>query len=110
MRRPSRSTFASSSNTDPGRGRAMSLQTRRVITGLRAQGVRASERLGEAAVVDGAEDEVAVDALDHVAGALGPVAGRGRGDPSHHLRVAALVDAVLGPRARIVLGARHLDA
>src|SRR5215207_87588 len=69
-----------------------------------------SEGLGEAAVVDRTEHQVAVDALDHPARAFGPVAGRGRGDPAHHLGVAALVDAVLGPRSRVVLGARDLDA
>ena len=37
-------------------------------------------------------------------------AGGGRGDPAHHLRVAALVHAVLRPRTRVVLGARDLDA
>src|SRR6188768_1626828 len=69
-----------------------------------------SEGLGEAAVVDRAEDEVAVDALDHLAGALGPLARRGRGDPAHHLGVAALVHAVLAPGTGVVLGARDLDA
>ena len=34
---------------------------------------------------------------------------RRRGDPAHHLGVATLVDAVLGPGAGIVLGARDLD-
>ena len=33
----------------------------------------------------------------------------GRGDAAHELRVATFVDAVLGPRARIVLHARDLD-
>ena len=37
------------------------------------------------------------------------VARRRRGDPAHHLGVAALVDPVLGPGAGVVLGARDLD-
>src|SRR5262249_41641043 len=68
-----------------------------------------SEQLGEAAVGDVAEHEVAVDPLDHVPGALRPGARVWSRDAPHHLRVAALVDAVLGPGARVVLGARHLD-
>ena len=69
-----------------------------------------SEELGEAAVVDRAEHEVAVDALDHVRGhAPTTRSAAGAADPAHHLGVAALVDAVLGPRAGIVLRARDLD-
>jgi SulP family sulfate permease len=71
---------------------------------------RTSEGVREAAVGEVAEHELAVDALDHVAGPLRPRPRRRRGDPPHHLRVTALVHPVLGPGARVVLGARHLDA
>ena len=65
--------------------------------------------LGEAAGREVAAREVAVEPEEHAARPLGPVEGCGRRDAVDLLRVAALVHAVLGPRARVVLRARDLD-
>src|SRR5438132_2344240 len=68
---------------------------------------RLSER--EAAVFEGAEGVADVGAGEHLAAAVGPVEGLGRGDAAMDLEDAALEDAVLGPGAGEVLHAGHLD-
>src|SRR5204863_9169566 len=68
-----------------------------------------SEALGEAAVAQRAERIIAVQAGEHPPGLLGPRHRGRRRRPPDDLREAAFIDAVLAPRARVVLRARHLD-
>src|SRR5262245_45259951 len=67
------------------------------------------EALREAPLRERAERVVVVQPGEHHPGLLAPRHRRRRPRPPNDLRVAALVDAVLGPRARIVLRARDLD-
>src|SRR5438309_9012597 len=63
----------------------------------------------EAAVLELAERVHRIEAAEHRPGALGPFEGVGRRDAAVDLEDAALEHAVLGPGAREVLDARHLD-
>src|SRR5690349_14710271 len=72
-----------------------------------ARGSGKSERVGEAAVFEVTKCVVAVEAREHVARLLCPHHRLRRRDAPRELRIAALVDAVLGPRAGIVLDARN---